>query len=369
MSNIVTFEQVRELLEKNEFDILDKLIENGLDINNLRDHHGKTLLMHFCYISPMTYHESMRSNDIRTQYLLSHGADINATDKYGRSALFYHYDLIYFIDEYNIDTSIVDITGKTALFYIFDTIKNEVLLILKHFNINATDNKGCNIFHYLAKCGKYTCSFAKNKYLSIFSHLLDAKDKYGRLPSHYGFKYIHKGISRSNDEKSKCFVEDHNRYATKDIYGRTALFYHPELVSFDDISEYNYDPNKTDIYGQTSVFVIEDLKLLTEIVEYCDASVKIRDNHNRSPLYFAKSAAKAKFLIDYGCSVFDKDDKGRTPLHYASNPIVADIMVKVLADIDAKDNEGKTPLDTIKDKNTIEFLKTFKAMQDKEFGE
>ncbi|XP_045161575.2 poly [ADP-ribose] polymerase tankyrase-1-like isoform X2 [Mercenaria mercenaria] len=137
---------------------------SSVDIVNSRDLHGKTPLMACCY----TKEEGARDNTVRL--LLRHGADVNATDDCGRTALSYVCErrcndiLRILIKEHNVDPDITDTNGNTPLIY-SAMVGNDIAcdILIRHFrrlglNIEAINDEGFTALLMAAKHGNITCA-------------------------------------------------------------------------------------------------------------------------------------------------------------------------------------------------------------------
>lgn len=245
--------------------------------------------------------------------MVRYGADINAKDKYGRTALSYQIlnnnlheeqldpERMRFLCDKGADVNVVDNEGRTPLLQLADDFANivdnskhayyapyylKLFMVLIEFsaNVNATDNKGQTPLHYL---------MAAN-------------------PS----GYFDKGVD--------------------------------ELIQF--LISSGAEINKADNEGLTPLHhLVRDITFSTDL--------------ERDSKQFYDSV---KFLKLNGANINAVDKKGRTPLHLFiseleimndfNNPCPSNYckwLVELGADVNAKDNDGKTPFDYLSEKRKI----------------
>ncbi|KAG4068100.1 hypothetical protein HA402_001525 [Bradysia odoriphaga] len=95
------------------------------------------------------------------KFLLKEGANINATDEDGKTALMKasnngRYETVKFLIENGADVNATDTNGKTPIMFAsaFDNSKIIKLLVDNGANINATDNSGWSALIYAAYDGR-----------------------------------------------------------------------------------------------------------------------------------------------------------------------------------------------------------------------
>jgi ankyrin repeat protein len=120
----------KELIKASEYNYLEKvkqLLEEGADVN-AKDDFGKTALMWACEYG---YKEI-------AELLIEKGADLNAQDKYGLTALIYatkwsQKEVVKLLLEKGADMNIKDKDGRTALWYAFLIEDEEIIELLKSY--------------------------------------------------------------------------------------------------------------------------------------------------------------------------------------------------------------------------------------------
>lgn len=228
------------------------------------------------------------------------------------------------------------------------------MLIKNKADINALDNKGNTVFHYMAK----------NKYGTEIVELLiekgadiNAKNKNGETPLHFAAK------NESGFEIVKLLI-DNGAIFVADSNGVTPFLLATANENGLDIMQYliynGININEKDISGRGPLRYafrsrtrdIEKFKLLINN----DVDINNKDINGYTPLLIALYSSNydiSKLLIDNGADVnaiveSDYDYTGYTVLHFALQSVYTLDLVKILiekgADVNLLASDGLTPI-------------------------
>ena len=132
--------------------------------------------------------------------------------------------------------------------------------------------------------------------------------------------------------------------------GETPLFYASEqAVKF--LIEQGADINARNKQGKT---VLHDAAERSndapkaELLLTLGAKVDATDENGQTPLHIAYHKAYVEVLLAHGANVNAKDNEGRTPLHIKKNADTVALLLSKGADVNARDKSGNTPLHTLK---------------------
>ncbi len=259
------------------------------------------------------------------QLLIDAGADVNAVDQYGNTALHYASSIgmtkalvaagAYVTDprllhaartpeqtryyiEAGLDVNYVAKNGKTALHYAHDA-KQTIMLITAGADVNVADANGETPLH-VAKSPETAMS------LIDADANVNAQDNKGQTPLH---KMMKMGYSEQ--------------------YARMMI-------------KAGADVNLVDYKGRTALHETYDARTARLLVG-AGADIDAKDNVGQTPLFNA-DLDKMQFLIDAGANVNAADNFGKTALHYVTGDSCVQLLAKSGADMNAQDVRGQTAL-------------------------
>ncbi|MBR4984716.1 MAG: ankyrin repeat domain-containing protein [Proteobacteria bacterium] len=126
-----------------DINIVSYLIKHGANVNNMNHAHVTPLMHHIQYLSDLNNYED------NIKALLQAGAEVNAKDKNGKTALMYAADsgndeTIKALLQAGAEVNAKDKNGKTALMYAASTGNEDAIeaLVKAGADLSASDNKG-----------------------------------------------------------------------------------------------------------------------------------------------------------------------------------------------------------------------------------
>jgi ankyrin repeat protein len=308
----------------------------------------------------------------QARLLIEQGADVNATDEYGRTPL--HgaarnengFEIAKFLIEKGADVNTNDKWGSTPL-HLAATNKSGLeiarLLIENGADLNAKDEYyGYTPLHYACENsnGLNTVILLIEKGAKI-----DAVDE-------YGLKYIHRAATNTNGlEMLKYLIAKGVDLHSKTIYGMSVLHYaayentNPEIIKY--LLESGFNVNGKTMDGSTPLHFaaenengFETAKLLIKQ----GADVNSKDKYGNLPLHFAAQNENGfdvcKILIENGSYVNKKNHDGNTPLHLVvlskDFDKVCDLMLKNGANPRIKNKEKISADFYFNEWNTITYI-------------
>jgi len=295
-------------------EVIVLLLSNGANIEAVDDQ-GRTAL-YYASDSPETI-----------KFLVKHGANINARDKKGRTAL--HSAAAGLGSRgttkwHRAAVNARDNDGSTALQSgaRFDRRETVKWLVEHGADINARDNEGCTVLHLV----QYNDNWEATKWLVAHGADINARDNEGRTVLHLAVSFAE---YNNNWEATKWLVAHGADVNARDNEGRTVLHL---AVSF---AEYNNN------WEATKWLVAHG------------ADVNARNNEGRTVLHLVVSFAYnnnwevAKWLVEHGADVTAKNPQGWTLLHSAvsqDNLEAVKWLVQCGMDVNIKNNDGFTAL-------------------------
>ncbi|MHC4118962.1 MAG: ankyrin repeat domain-containing protein [Planctomycetota bacterium] len=309
------------------------LLEHGADVDAV-DKDGKTALMY----------ASESGSDIVT-YLLKHGADVDAADKDGKTALMYasvsgcDWDIVAYLLTHGADVDTVDKNGKTALMYAsqveyFDAVwpLEEAEAVERIGESGYRESNHSKILIYVATRGR----------LDLVKECVK-KGADVNFSEKGEFTGLRLAASRGYLDVVKYLVENAANVEVSTNSGFTALM-HASLRGHLDVVKY----------------LVEN-----------GADVEASTNAGSKALIHASVAGHlnvVEYLVENGADVGVSNNSGLTPLIAASTNRYLDVvkfLVENGANVHAVDKDGKTALDRAigNDSNIAEYLRAAKTAQ------
>lgn len=342
--------------KNNEFYIPHILIGRATkETINAADIHGKTPLIHAIIASVNNKHAEQAGVVDFIKELIGAGADINAKDSKGKTALSYlaeGYKKGYIkIDQDNnadeaynekISNNKNIERNETVLFRIANELIHAGLDIK---NIHDHGTLGINFINSMAKCGGIEATTFLNEknngHVDILVNVLSKNDNDNNL-----------GTTNNLVDNSEFNIN------IQDNKGRTLLMRAIEKKSSQDIDfilQAGADVNIRDNTGRTALMIALESGNIDAFNKLIDnnANVDIRDNNGKTALMIAIennfSGAIINRLIKNSLNINIKDNEGNTALMYACKKncfSVAYALVKAGANVNIRDNHGNTVLMT-----------------------
>ncbi|XP_053594089.1 uncharacterized protein LOC103577382 [Microplitis demolitor] len=337
--------------------IVQILLEHGVNIN-ASDRFGNTAL-HSALSERLLQLDSnvtciLSSKDVKTslvRVLLKKGADVNIRMKDGRTPLHLAVrtnkeEIVNTLLEHNSQVNVSDVKGITPL-HLAVQAKNLIIvdsLLSKKADIKATDIKSMTALHFASEVG----------YLDIIKSLLryqpdvNAVDQFCLTPLHCAAKYGHlKAV--------KILLEHHANEDAVDISGSTSLHLavearHHKIV--EHLLKFDPDMNSPDDNGETYLHIAvknKDIDTTRLLLNY-SIDVDSVNKDGLTPLLIAalyNYSILIKLLIENGADIHFTDPLGRSALLIAAennNLEIASSLLKKHADVNCKDKNGLTPL-------------------------
>ena len=262
-------------------------------------------------------------------------------------------DFIKFLFILDADINVTDKRGRSAIH--FANSRCTELLIQHRADVHKMDEDNLAPIHYAAKNGD------ASKIDCLVRHGIDVND------SRYAFlnkSLIHMGAESGYAASIDCLVKHGANVNSLDTNRRTPLMLGivernggVELV--ESLIKHRADVNIADMNGQTAMHMaVEFSRSATIVVSIinclanCGAQMNVRDNHYRmTPIFLAPHFANEVVmdcLIKNGADFSILHDDQKTLLHEAArwNSVsIVDILVKTWGfDVNIRDSVGRTPL-------------------------
>ena len=331
------------------------LLERGADINSQNDK-GLTPLQQASRGMQKGYRDIMC-------FLLDHGANGDARDKHGNTALHFaasegHLETSRLLLERGADINSQNDEGLTPLQQASRGMQKGYLDIM-HFwldhgaNWNSRDNHGNTALHFAAsKC----CLEAAHILLERGADVNSQNDE-GLTPLQQASRGMRKGCL-----DIMCFLLDNGANEdARDKHGNTALHFaasegHLEtsrllLEREADINSQN-DEGLTPLQQASRGMRKGYLDIMRFLLDH-GANEDARDNCGNTAIHFAASEGHleaARMLLEQGANIDSQNDEGLTPLQQASQGMweghryTMRLLLDHGANVDARDNCGNTAL-------------------------
>ncbi|KAH0562061.1 hypothetical protein GP486_003233 [Trichoglossum hirsutum] len=320
--------------------VVRRLLEQGANVN-AKDRYGYTAL----------HWTAMNGNEAVLKLLLEQGANADAKGENGETALHCAIKsereaLVKLLLEKGADVWAKDKIGRTALHWAAGHGNKLVvkLLLEKGAKAEMKNNKGQTALHWAAG----------NGHEAVVRLLLDqgananAKDGSGDTALHWAARGGHRPVV-------ELLLELGAKADAKDIHGHTALHWvamNGNEAVLKLLLEQGANVDAKDESGATALHSAAEigdkasLKLLLEQ----GAKVDAKDEGGATALHLAAGIggeAALKLLLEKGAETEMKDCKGQTALHCAAwngHRAVAELLLEQGASADAKDRDGYTAL-------------------------
>jgi len=333
-----------EAADDGDFDQVKSLIAKGADVN-AQDDKGVTALQ---------YAVRGDHKDV-VEFLIANGADVNSKDKYSYTPLYYaiwykNKEIVKLLVAKGADVSFAPKDDYPPLHYAVwngdaDTVK---LLVDKGAKFEVKDQDGWTAF-------RYAVSQANRELVEFFV------DKGADVSS------LHRAGCVGDLDRVKGFVEKGTDVDTKDEMDWTPLYWAASMGR-EEVAEYliarsadvgaEAEDKSTPLHQAAQTGAIKLVKLL--ISKGTDVNAK--DKRGNTPLLGAASAGHSRvveLLIAKGADVNAKTQNNFTPLHRAALMGHKDL-VKILlahgADVNAKSRGGKTAFDWARQRGHTEIV-------------
>ncbi|KAL2740342.1 hypothetical protein V1478_000483 [Vespula squamosa] len=349
VENVYGYTPLQCALYDNNLKIAKLLVEKGANVNRIyknthyaRQRLGGTLL-----------HWASRNwnSDEIMKFLIENGADINATERDGRTPLCLLVkhngtpEMIMFFVKNGADLN--NRSGGSPLYWAIYVrcIRLQTLLIELGTDVNGVIDSHENL--------KAPLHFAHD--LSVVKLLIDKganvniKDKFNSTPLHYA---NHLSIV-------KCLVENGADINAKNNEGNTPLHTAVNFPIVEYLVEKGADVNIPNFRGYTPLHFAKNVIIAEYLIEQ-GANIKAIAKDGKSVLHsiieintyydsnFIELSNLIQFLIEKGINIDITDNDGNTPLHLCAttyNSFMAKILLENGANISATNIESKSPVD------------------------
>ncbi len=281
---------------KNKIEVLTKLGEHGANVNQVHTNEI-TMLMH----------AARRGHTKIVRYLLQKGADINAKDNRGSTALMHSKDIEITKEliKHGAELEVVDRYGKNALIMAVERHKFELvkLLILSGASVDSNRDNNTPLTYALSKGYKEIFLYLLDKGANI-----DAKLKRGyqgsitvlHKASRMG-KIVYVEALLKKGAKVNASIED----GTGDWAGYNALLfaaYRGNINIVKLLINNGANVNSKNSSGQTPLIIASSLGH-REVVQYLlekNATINIRDRNGKTALRYTKTNSIKTLLLSKG---------------------------------------------------------------------
>ena len=262
-----------ELINAKTAEETKRLIAAGADVN-AKDWYGRTALM-------------KAQTAEQTKLLIDAGADVNAKDKGDYAPLIS-----------------IEVGGRTALMKA-QTAEQTKLLIAAGANVNAKDDYG-----YTALMEAKTAE--QTKLLITAGADVNAKNKYKGTALKTCCEHMY---------NTGFFLACGLRKTPEEAYSEKAARYPSTVEQMKMLIDAGADVNAKDEYGRTALHyalyerqtAMQKIKMLIA----AGADVNAEDKGGKTPLMRAKTAEQMQVLIDAGADVYAKDKEGYGVAYYS----------------------------------------------------
>jgi ankyrin repeat protein len=332
-----------------------------------------------------------QNNAAIIQLLLDHGADIEAMDTYGNSALLEachksSFESILYLLDAGARTNVRNGAGSEAMHLVVPSLSRYSITIDRgrHVldalwqmgtNIDPTDEEGRTPLHLAAS---HSVAWVV-EWLLNHGALVNAQDRSLWTPLHASIYHGNgnstvkvlvlagadleaqdiRGITPLNlaagtyTDQVKLLIAEGASVDTKDHAGNTPL----HRACRDFFGEYrsliragaDFDSRNEDGQSPLHMAAMKNTSTALAFLIRSGANTSVKDRLGNTPLHVACSSADMdiKPLLDAGAPLEDTNDKGETPLHVAVSNAnaskAANLLIQRGADLGARDNRQYTP--------------------------
>ena len=316
--------------------------------------------------------------------LINAGFDLNTTDDEGKTALFYanrNYcmDMLCKLIVCGAEFELDEIDGKAVLFYATKKNKFGVVIELRAFDLNITDDEGktalfyANRNHSMNVLCELICCGAEFKLDEIDGKavLFHAASNIDLPPVVERLFDAGFDLNTTDDEgKTAMFYANRNhsmdvlcelvfydaKFESDEIDGKPVLFYAAKKNKFGvviKLRDREFDLNITDDEGKTALFYANRNHSMTTLCELIclDAEFKLDEIDGKALLFHAAAnidlPAVVVRLINAGFDLNTTDDEGKTALFYANRNYCMDMLCKLIvcgAEFELDEIDGKAVL-------------------------
>jgi cytohesin len=310
-----------------------KVLDGGFDVNAKSPHGG--------YIQPglTALHFAVENDAVEAaEVLLDQGADVEARDHQGRTALHY-------VAKRLLHEPVPELRQRITRFL--------ELLLAHKADLNAEDDAGWTPLHHAAL-----------HYAAL--HYADSRQTVDLLVAKGGRHDIFIAAATGNVERLTTLLAMTPELARRALKGGSTPLHVAARTGNPEIAKLLLDAGANlqarDEEGQTPLHraslgfrtrhseVVELLLARTRVVD-------VRDNRGRTPLhyashYWASQTSIPEQLLAQGAAVNARDDQGLTPLHFAvyqaGRKEICEFLLSHGADLDAETVSGVTPVELVR---------------------
>ncbi|XP_076655935.1 uncharacterized protein LOC143360718 isoform X2 [Halictus rubicundus] len=348
-------------VEKGYLKIVEDMLKYGANVNMLHSSRSKK------GFTPLHSAAKNKQKEV-AQLFINYGANVNAKDESEKSPILYAIEckeIIEILLQNNADINASDKYGNTALHFTALSegdgrffglyldkkpnihVKGEVaaLLLSKGANVNAKTKNGLTTLH----------NAVKNGYTEVVEALLEYNADVNSVVKSDMTTPLHLSAQKGNELLSKMLLNKGANVNDVQKDQRTALHIaaqqgHEKVVEI--LLKYGaeYDSRAKGDMTPLHFAARNGHKKVVEILLKYGAEYDSRAEGDRTPLHFAAQNGHEKvveILLKYGAEYDSRAEGDRTPLHFAAqngHEKVVEILLKYGAEYDSRTEGDITPL-------------------------
>ena len=383
-------------LEKKHNNLVELLLKNGLSANAKSDQGN--IPLHLCTDvtaakSLIEYGSSINIKNIRgetplhrcthrksislMEYLLRSGADVDARNKDGETALM-SLSTTYFsatpkymlqiLLSFGADINVKDAALKTPLHHACQNAMVEMvqLLIDNGAKLDVRDRAGRCPIHYCLN----NCLWEGNSLHEMLNILLPTKEA-ANIVDTRGRTILHIASLDKSQPIVEIILNHGANVRQSDYQGKTPLHYAAINKDYGaslivSLMKKGCNVNSCDHWGQTPLhegIANENLNFIKGLLSEGKCDIEKADITGITPLHVASTKyniSLVKCLLDSKANVNVVDDNNSTPLHFAAwadADKVADELINNGSNINIKDKRGQTALDVARFRRATDTIK------------